>query len=110
VESFAIPDELTGDAMWSAVARVLRADLRILETYHPSDAPPLDVPLVVLGATGDALAPPERLLAWKQRTAGTFTLHLLEGGHMFVRDEPAKVESIVRSALARFAPESTARR
>jgi acyl transferase domain-containing protein/acyl-CoA synthetase (AMP-forming)/AMP-acid ligase II/surfactin synthase thioesterase subunit/acyl carrier protein len=101
VESFAIPPDLRDGALWDALAPVLRADLRVLETYRPNGDAALDVPFAVLGATGDTLAPPERLLAWRGWTSNVFSLHLFEGGHMFVRDDPAAVKALVREALSR---------
>jgi acyl transferase domain-containing protein/acyl-CoA synthetase (AMP-forming)/AMP-acid ligase II/surfactin synthase thioesterase subunit/acyl carrier protein len=107
-ESFALPPDLRDGVLWDALAPVLRADLRVLETYRPNGDAALDVPFAVLGATGDALAPPERLLAWRGWASNGFSLHLFEGGHMFVRDDPAAVKALVRDVLSRGAERAAA--
>jgi surfactin synthase thioesterase subunit len=63
----------------------LRADLRLVESYLPEPRVPLDLPMTVLGGTQDDLSC-EELEAWLIHTTGPFALHLLPGGHFYLRD------------------------
>jgi surfactin synthase thioesterase subunit len=77
------------------VARYLRADYRVLETYEWRPEPPLPVPLTVFGGRDDAIGEAE-LHAWQEHVTGTITVRHFPGGHFYFREH----EAVVLRALA----------
>jgi surfactin synthase thioesterase subunit len=94
------PQELLDNEELMALALpMLRADYSVLGTYEYRPAPPLAVPLTVLGATSDWLVPPSALSGWrKQTTAGT-RHQLFPGDHFFINSAGAEVMEIVSRTL-----------
>ncbi|MFP2924076.1 thioesterase II family protein [Pyxidicoccus sp. 3LG] len=64
----------------------LRADLMLVESHQHEAGAPLDCELVVTGGTEDDLAR-EELEPWRVHTSGPFELHLLPGGHFYLREQ-----------------------
>ena len=69
----------------------LRADLRALEDYAYTTAPPLAVPIIALAGAGDDNVPAGDMARWEEQTSGGFALHTFEGGHFFVHAQRAAV-------------------
>lgn len=67
----------------------LRADLLLVESYRHEDREPLPCAMTVTGGTGDDLTRAE-LEPWRVHTSGPFALHLLPGGHFYLRDPEPK--------------------
>ncbi|WP_432069908.1 thioesterase II family protein [Streptomyces sp. AA1529] len=63
---------------------VLRADLRVCETYRWRPRLPLRCPMTAFSASRDALASAPQTEAWREYTTGSFLRHHLEGGHFFL--------------------------
>jgi surfactin synthase thioesterase subunit len=72
------------------VARYLRADYEILETYVWRAEDPLPMPVSVFGGRDDEIAD-EALLAWQRHVAGEITVRMFPGGHFYFRDHQAPV-------------------
>lgn len=83
--------------MMRLVLPVLRADLELVYKYQPSPGPVLDIPIEVIGATGDEWAPIECLLEWRQLTTASFRLHMVEGGHFAPLTSPSLIAEILES-------------
>jgi len=66
----------------------LRADLTLIEQYCYTPAPPLACPVTVFGSPHDPNTTPEALAAWREQTQGEFQLHLIEGSHFFLNEQP----------------------
>ncbi|MCY1020088.1 thioesterase II family protein [Pyxidicoccus sp. MSG2] len=64
----------------------LRADLSLVESYPHEAGAPLDCAMAVLGGTRDDLTR-EELEPWRVHTTGPFELHLLPGGHFYLREQ-----------------------
>ena len=62
---------------------VLRADLKIEETYLHIAGEPLDVPITAFGGSQDHRVTRENLHAWGHMTRGSFQIHVVAGGHFF---------------------------
>ncbi|MDX3226211.1 thioesterase II family protein [Streptomyces sp. ME19-01-6] len=90
-EMLAIPDVV--DYMVS----VLRADLRIVDTYEHSEGPPLSIPVSVFSGDADPLAAHELLDGWRERTLSPVSFHTWPGGHFYLFDHP---ESFCKSLVA----------
>jgi len=64
--------------------RVVRADIAVLESYHPArDRRPLGCPVTAFAGTADAYAAPAAMQRWDRETAGAFGLRLFAGGHFY---------------------------
>ncbi|MFP2897744.1 thioesterase II family protein [Corallococcus sp. 4LFB] len=81
----------------------LRADLLLVESHRHEDRAPLPCAMTVTGGTRDDLTLAE-LEPWHVHTTGPFALHLLPGGHFYLRDPEPK------SALLRLIAEALSRR
>ncbi|RKG63229.1 thioesterase, partial [Corallococcus exercitus] len=81
----------------------LRADLLLVESYRHEDRAPLPCSMTVTGGAQDDLTLAE-LEPWRVHATGPFALHLLPGGHFYLRDPEAK------STLLRLIAEPPSRR
>ncbi|KAF3469914.1 thioesterase [Streptomyces sp. Tu 3180] len=95
---------LRDDDLWSLVEPVLRADLRIVETWRFDRADRLPpVPLAVFGGTADPMVAPARLAAWADRTPAFQGLRLFPGHHFYFTEQPhrtaARIVADVHAAL-----------
>lgn len=77
---------------------LLRADLRMAETYRLRPGPRLRCPVWVLAGENDALVTPDGLAAWQAETVGPCVVRRVPGGHS-VLDTPAFQAEVV-DALA----------
>ena len=78
-------------------ARLTSDDLRICQSYRPSDEPPLPCPLHVFGARRDPLVPPDTLAAWSSYSAQPQPVRLFAGDHFLFREpDPELVDAIGR--------------
>ncbi len=82
---------------------LLRADLRLAETYTRPPGPPFDVPIAVFAGRGDRMTDDQGLIAWNRETTASFDLRVLDGHHFF-HDSPAFAAE-VRGRLERLLPE-----
>lgn len=67
---------------------LLRADVAMHESYIPSDAPELRIPVTALRGAADALVSADEVAQWEQATKGPFSTAELPGGHMYLAEEP----------------------
>lgn len=103
---------LPDDEMWRALAKlggtepeilemvelrevytpIVRADLTISAEYVDPDATgSIDVPLIALAGTEDAIAPPESMIGWRDATTGPFALRTLEGDHFHLQNHGPEI-------------------
>lgn len=78
---------------------MLRADLRLAEAYRHVPGEPLDLPVTVFGGLQDANATPEQLRSWKEVTRGPVRVHVLPGGHFFLKDSEVELLRILGGEL-----------
>jgi surfactin synthase thioesterase subunit len=83
---------------------ILRADLALLETYQHGVEPPLACPIGALTGTEDPHVRREEVAAWREHTAGGFTLQLLPGGHLYLKDDPTAVPRALARGLTSYLP------
>jgi medium-chain acyl-[acyl-carrier-protein] hydrolase len=93
-------DMLDDDDLLAVFAPVLRADLRLAETYQRRPGPPLRCPVAVYAGVTDPLVDAGGLAAWHGETTAGAEVSWLEGGH-FVLDSPAFRAALV-GRLARL--------
>ncbi|MFE0138132.1 thioesterase domain-containing protein [Streptomyces sp. NPDC059037] len=81
---------------------LLRADLRLAETYTRPPGRPLDVPIAAFAGRWDQMTDDQGLIAWNRETTASFDLRVLDGGHFF-HDSPAFAAE-ARGRLERLLP------
>lgn len=79
---------------------LLRADLQLVQTYEYVDGAPLGCPIVVYGGLEDGDVPREKLLPWKEQTHSDFALHMLPGGHFFIRSSSEQLLGMLAGELS----------
>ncbi len=79
---------------------LLRADLKLCETTPILEEPPLSCPFTLLGGAEDEVVLLDDLQSWRPWTRGICTLHLLRGGHFYLKESLADVLSLLGPALA----------
>jgi medium-chain acyl-[acyl-carrier-protein] hydrolase len=90
---------LADEALMTAVLPAMRADFGILERYRASDRAPLDCPISVFGGWNDTITPQSALLAWRQHTAGAFSLEMLDDGHFYLQSKRLHLIDKILAAL-----------
>ncbi|KAM5157028.1 S-acyl fatty acid synthase thioesterase, medium chain-like isoform 2-T2 [Mantella aurantiaca] len=77
----------------------LKADLKLVENYvyEKPSAPLLSCGLTCFDGTEDV---PHDLAAWKDLTSGDFNIHMLPGGHFYLRD--SKNEKSLVQYISRY--------
>jgi surfactin synthase thioesterase subunit len=94
------PSEVLQDGeLLRVLLPVLRADLRICETYACRPEPPLACAITCLGGANDTRVSKVQLVAWKRHTTGPFRMRLFPGGHFYLYDDPTLVGEAVLAEL-----------
>ncbi|MBS1799375.1 MAG: thioesterase [Acidobacteria bacterium] len=87
----ALPRELLEDReMLDFYLPILRADIKLVETYQYQTCNPLDCPIYVTAGEDDRSVWAEGLSAWKQHTTGDFGLTMYQGGHFYLSGDSRK--------------------
>ncbi|WP_328311791.1 alpha/beta fold hydrolase [Streptomyces sp. NBC_00442] len=99
------PDVLLDDpGLWGIFGPLIRADLRLVETWRPDpERPPLPLPLSVFGGREDRHAPADQLAQWSGQSEKFLGTRLLDGAHFYFSDDPdpliGHIAQDVRTAL-----------
>ncbi len=96
------PPEILSDlSLLELFIPVLRADLRLAETYQYVAAPVLKHPITVFGGLSDVTVTVQRLTEWKKHTRGNCSIRLIEGNHFFIHEQAHVVAASILKALGR---------
>jgi surfactin synthase thioesterase subunit len=80
------PRELLDDADFlAAYLSLLKADLRLLESYHWRPGPVLDCPVYAIAGRDDPYAPPQAVQAWSDLVGSRFEFGSYPGGHFYFK-------------------------
>jgi surfactin synthase thioesterase subunit len=93
-------DLLAHKEMLGLLLPTLRADLTVCAGFHGM-RDVIDVPITAFAAIDDPLATVADVAAWQHHTVAGFDLVVRPGGHFYLKDDPAAVTSVLRSATAR---------
>ena len=96
-------DVLADPGRKARIARYIRADYQILETYAWRPEPPLPVPLTAFGGSDDAIGE-DALRAWRRHVTGEIGLHLFPGDHFYFRQHKAAVLHTLAGLVPATAP------
>ncbi|MDP9831066.1 thioesterase II family protein [Kineosporia succinea] len=80
------PEVLAAPALRRLFFPMLRADLRLAETWPPAEGLTVRVPLVTIGARDDPVAPVWSQDGWKALAGAGLTRFEVPGSHFFVHD------------------------
>jgi len=82
-----IPQEvLDNQELIELMARVLKADMTIVEKYKYVSEPPLDCPIAAYGGDRDPWASKSELEAWREQTRSGFIRQQFPGDHFYLRE------------------------
>ncbi|WP_330240121.1 thioesterase II family protein [Streptomyces sp. NBC_00525] len=96
-----LPDELLAFRTFlEQIMRVMRADLRLAESYLLAAPDPLPGPLHVFGGADDHVTRADVLPGWRDCAGASFSLTLLPGGHNYPHEDPAAMVAALTNALA----------
>jgi surfactin synthase thioesterase subunit len=93
------PEVLAHVELMRLMLPVLRADFTVCETYDYVDQLPLTCPISAFAGSDDAMACREPVAAWRTQTTSRFRVHVVDGGHFFVRTSAAAVVNHVSADL-----------
>ena len=79
---------------------MVRADLKIDETYNYKTSEPFDFPITVFGGSEDPETSKEDLEAWKEHTKGEFSLQMFPGNHFFINTAQQLLLESISSYIA----------
>ncbi|MAT97960.1 MAG: putative thioesterase [Anaerolineaceae bacterium] len=87
---------LENEELLTLLLPLLRADFAIYEQYQFQVGEPIACPLTILGGKSDPLVPPKMLLPWHEHTTQPGEVHLFDGSHFYLHEEPTAVWQIIR--------------
>ncbi|WP_026129078.1 thioesterase II family protein [Nocardiopsis prasina] len=93
------PEVLADEELRTAVLRYVRNDYRLIETYHPTRAKPLDIPVHVLIGAQDPECSVEAAATWETTTTREVTTEVFPGGHFFLAQQRRRVAATIAQAL-----------
>jgi surfactin synthase thioesterase subunit len=95
-----VPIEVQRDGeLLEMMLPTLRSDFRLAETYAYVPRPPLRCAVTAFGGLEDKEVTPDEIKAWSLHTTGPFEMHVLPGGHFFLRSCRASLLRLVSSNL-----------
>jgi surfactin synthase thioesterase subunit len=78
------PEVLAYPELMQLFLPMIRADLKLIETYRYLPEGPLTCPILVFGGREDEEVPEASLRAWRDQTSASFSLRIFSGGHFFI--------------------------
>jgi surfactin synthase thioesterase subunit len=71
------------------------------ESYVAAGAEALPAPITALHARDDALVSAEQTAGWSKATSGSFEQVEVDGGHMYLTEDPARLLRLIADTLTR---------
>jgi medium-chain acyl-[acyl-carrier-protein] hydrolase len=94
------PKEILENAeLMRIMSPLLRADFSVCETYRYESEPPLECPIAAFGGLQDFEVGREHVAAWREQTAGTFSLRMLPGDHFYLNSQSALLLQLLAQDL-----------
>jgi pyochelin biosynthetic protein PchC len=92
-------DAISDPALLELVLPSIRADFRLIETYHAERPVRIDSPITAFLGGEDANCPPERIRAWAELTGADFELRMFPGGHFYLEEQESVLVPQIASHL-----------
>jgi medium-chain acyl-[acyl-carrier-protein] hydrolase len=100
VEFGGMPKEVLDDPdLMPMLERIIRADYRVVERVRYQPAPPLDVPITVIGGRRDEFVRDVDMAAWSAETTREFAFHLIDAEHFILPEAGELVGGLVRTLM-----------
>ena len=78
----------------------LKADFRMDETYYPNEKNiKIDIPIDVIISNQDEFVSQEDVLAWETITTNEFSVHKVNGRHMYLSEKPETCIEIIKNNI-----------
>ncbi|GGN53869.1 thioesterase [Streptomyces albiflavescens] len=90
---------LANPEMRDLLLPLLRADVRMHETYRPASDRPLSAPVLSLRGRDDELVSAAETAEWSGATTGRLTTADLDGGHMYLTENPGALLRLISAEL-----------
>ena len=95
------PDEaLQHPELMELVSPILRADIKLIETWKYIDDEPLEVPITAFGGIDDGGVTARHLEDWGYQTCRDFSMQLFEGDHFFINTSRVNLLNTVSGILS----------
>lgn len=78
---------------------MLKADFFLAENYLDDPNKKVKANLTAIGSRQDAWLTPDSLEGWHTKTFGKFSTHWLDGGHLFLNDDPKSLIELFNKIL-----------
>jgi medium-chain acyl-[acyl-carrier-protein] hydrolase len=95
------PELMRNSELRQLLLPIMRADFSVCESYVHTAGEPLACGLTVFGGLQDKRVSQAALEAWREQTSATFALHMMRGGHFFLRGMQQPLVQIISQELAR---------
>lgn len=95
------PELMRNSELRQLLLPIMRADFSVCESYVHTAGEPLACRLTVFGGLQDKRVSQATLEAWREQTSATFALHMMRGGHFFLRGMQQPLLQIISQELAR---------
>ena len=82
------------------VSPILRADIKLVETWDYRAERPLPIPITALAGAADEGVPVESMEEWGVQTSKGFTLRVFNGDHFFINSCKSEVLANVSATLS----------
>jgi medium-chain acyl-[acyl-carrier-protein] hydrolase len=89
---------------------VLKADMRLVETYDYRPELPLDCAITAFGGSTDNTVDRSAIEAWKHQTRSNFQLHIVPGDHFFLQSARDRLLDTIAAELLLLSPGAAAHR
>jgi medium-chain acyl-[acyl-carrier-protein] hydrolase len=97
-----VPEEvLANRGLMAMFEPVLRADLRLAETWEASTGR-VAAPILALCGESDDIDPYEDMLDWRDHTTGDFAIRSFPAGHFFLREQEEAVVATIAAHLKAY--------
>jgi len=96
-----IPDSvIENDAVFNEMLPALRADILLGKKYIYYEDEPLDCPLTAFAGRNDSVFTEDQIKAWSSHTSNLFKYQVVDGSHLFCRDNKEELLEIVTDELS----------
>lgn len=94
------PEELLADrALIDPFLPTIRADFELNETYRQLPGPVLTCEVIGCAGASDPQVTEPELAAWGEVTIGSFSYHMFDGDHFYLKPVPSRLAELVRKAV-----------
>ncbi|WP_246791520.1 thioesterase II family protein [Bradyrhizobium commune] len=78
---------------------ILKADMKMYETYQYLPGTPLACPIYAIAGEQDHLCPPSSMAGWEKETRGSFFSEAVAGNHFFINNTVDRMRATILRAL-----------